>query len=138
MGVCTGAISITNRPLILWLQSQKFSLQRVYLWRLLHPVPIIIFLTFLTFLECSYTILINKKKFGKNLRTFVSPLLHTQCLCTCCFGLETRVISKISTHPCYPRNFDDFYRNEAKKFDWCERHWCGSTYMVMRLSDVGS
>ena len=24
----------------------------------------------------------------------------------CCFGLETRVIFKISTHPCYPMNVD--------------------------------
>ena len=24
------------------------------------------------------------------------------CLRSCCFGLETRIIIKISTHPCYP------------------------------------
>jgi hypothetical protein len=23
-------------------------------------------------------------------------------------------------------------------FDWCEGHWCGSTYMVMKLSDMSS
>jgi hypothetical protein len=30
-------------------------------------------------------------------------------------GLETRLIIKISAHPCYPRNFDCFSCDEAKK-----------------------
>ena len=24
----------------------------------------------------------------------------------------------------------------VSRIDWCEWHWCGSTYMVMRLSDI--
>ena len=24
------------------------------------------------------------------------------------------------------------------RIDWCEGHWCGSTFMVMRLSDISS
>ena len=24
------------------------------------------------------------------------------------------------------------------RIDWCEGHWCGSTYIVMRLSDISS
>ena len=39
---------------------------------------------------------------------FVSHTLFCASLRRCCFGLETRVIVKISTHPCYPRNFDWF------------------------------
>ena len=83
------------------------------------------------------------------------------------FWLETRVIIKISTHPWYPRNFDQFSWRWCKKIQngrlkkteffknaifqkkiakiswigpwvssiaWCESHWCGLTYMVMRLS----
>ena len=26
----------------------------------------------------------------------------------------------------------------VSRIDWCEGHWCGSTYMVVRLSDVSS
>ena len=26
----------------------------------------------------------------------------------------------------------------VSRIDWCERHWCGSTYMVERLSNVSS
>ena len=26
----------------------------------------------------------------------------------------------------------------VSRIDWCEGHWCGSTYMVMRLSDISS
>ena len=37
---------------------------------------------------------------------------HLHCIAyvlrSCFCGLETRVIIKISTHPCYPRNFDWF------------------------------
>ena len=93
----------------------------------------------------------------------------------CCFGLETRVIIKILTHPCYPINVD-FYWDEAIKIflkrknakwltqnwdfqlpqfsisflkisgidhwvsrtNWCKGTQCGSTYMVIRLSDMSS
>ena len=37
--------------------------------------------------------------------------VHTQCcicLGSCCLGLKTRVIIKISTHPCQPINIDQF------------------------------
>ena len=40
------------------------------------------------------------------------------CLHGCCFGLETRVISKISTHPCNPRNFDWFSKT-GKNCTFC-------------------
>ena len=36
----------------------------------------------------------------------VPPSDHCISLRRYCFGLETRVILKISTHHCYPRNFD--------------------------------
>ena len=36
----------------------------------------------------------------------------------CCFGLKTRVIVKISTHPCYPTTLTDFHEDEAKKSKW--------------------
>ena len=26
----------------------------------------------------------------------------------------------------------------VSRIDWCQRHWCSSTYMVMRLSDISS
>ena len=26
----------------------------------------------------------------------------------------------------------------VSRIDWCEGHWCGSTYIVMRLSDISS
>ncbi len=26
----------------------------------------------------------------------------------------------------------------VSRIDWCEGHWCGSTYMVVRLSDISS
>ena len=26
----------------------------------------------------------------------------------------------------------------VSKIDWCKRHWCGSTYMTVRLSDISS
>ena len=26
----------------------------------------------------------------------------------------------------------------VSRIDWCEGHWCGSTYMVLRLSDISS
>ena len=44
--------------------------------------------------------------------------LGTLCcisLCRCCFGLETRVITKVSTHPCYPINVDWFSCGWSKK-----------------------
>ena len=84
------------------------------------------------------------------------------------FWLETRVIIKISTHPWYPRIFDQiswgwrqkiiFFETKnlnrptqnhnsqncfekmswispwVSRINWCEWHWCGSTYMAMRLS----
>ena len=57
-----GAIAIIYRPLVLWMQSQiqiaSFSLQRIYLWRI---IPLTSHYNFLTFLECFYIILINKK-----------------------------------------------------------------------------
>ena len=91
--------------------------------------------------------------------------------------LETRVMIKISIHPCCPRNFDWFSWGWSKKkkfekknwkwrlkkieffnslnsqyffvkilqigswvrrIDWCEGHWCNSTYMAVRLSDISS
>ena len=82
-----------------------------------------------------------------------------------------KMISKISTHPCYPWNFDWFSWERSKKkiwivffkmdnlkklrfqkfsariswigplisrIDWCKGHWCGSFYMVARLSGISS
>ena len=41
---------------------------------------------------------------------------YTLCLGSSCFGLETRIIIKILTHPCYPQEtLTDFHKNEAKK-----------------------
>ena len=89
-------------------------------------------------------------------------ILYCICLRSCCFGLETRVIIKISTHPCYSRHFDWFSWERSKKnlkwttqknwvfniyflnsmdcswvsrFEWCVKHWCGSTYMVVKLKN---
>ena len=48
-------------------------------------------------------------------------IIHTLCcicLCRCCFELETRIIIKISTHPCYQRNFDWLWWDRAKKILW--------------------
>jgi hypothetical protein len=84
----------------------------------------------------------------------------------CCFGLETRVSIKTLKSPCYPINVDWFslrikmadskieifnshnsqyffakmswIGNWVSRIDWCEGHWCGSTYMVMRASDISS
>ena len=74
------------------------------------------------------------------------------------FWLETMVIIKILTHPCFLRYFDwfswgwskiffeDFQNRQFSKIsmigpwvswiDWCKAHWCGSTYMVVRLSNT--
>ena len=78
--------------------------------------------------------------------------LYCICLCRCCFW----VIIKISTHPCYPRNWQIFKGMKQKKnnnvqwkqteifkpwvdrIDWWKLHKCGSTYMVERLSHVSS
>ena len=99
-------------------------------------------------------------------------MLHIS-LWSCCFGLETTVIIKISTHLCYPRNFGwlswgwskkkiiffekktrmtvfpscQFWIFFSKNFrdwtwvariEWCEGHWCGLTYTVVRLSKISS
>ena len=42
-----------------------------------------------------------------NFRLPVHCIVHI-CLCSCCFGLVTKAIIKISTHPCYPRKFNWF------------------------------
>ena len=72
-----------------------------------------------------------------------------------CFWRKTRVIIKISNHSCYTRNFDwfswgwsknaplilIFFCNNLEIGSWisrinqCEGHQCGSTYMVVMLSD---
>ena len=80
------------------------------------------------------------------------------------FWLEIRVIIKMSTHPCYPRNWWIFMGMKQKKkfqngrlnspanfqyffqtiseiglwvrrINWCERHWFCSTYMVNHQPD---
>ena len=47
---------------------------------------------------------------------FILPTLCCIRLRRCCFGLETRVIIKISTNPCYPRNWLIFMGMKQKKF----------------------
>ena len=100
-------------------------------------------------------------------------MLYCICLGSCCFGLETRVVIKISTNPCYTiLTLTDFSWGWSKKklpkwppqknwvfqfpqfsiffskiswigpwvstIFWCEGHWCGSTYMAVRLSNISS
>ena len=57
------------------------------------------------------------------------------CLHRCCFGLEVKVIIKISTHPFFPRNFDWFSWGWSKKdfFFFLKKHQCRSTNTVVRL-----
>ena len=102
--------------------------------------------------------------------------MHLNALCwislrRCCFGLETRVTIKISTHPAllpykcwlifmgmkqkkYPKwstqknwvfhlhKFSIFFSKISgigpwvSRINWCKRHWCGPTYMVVRLSEA--
>ena len=75
------------------------------------------------------------------------------------FGLETRVIIKISIHPCYPKPLTAFHGIKQKKsrwpvnfqyffvklsrmgpwvsrIDWCKGQQCGLMYMAVRLSDI--
>ena len=90
-------------------------------------------------------------------------------------SFKTRVIIKVTTHPCNPsifdwfswgwskkhsknkiskmtdtknwvlqnRQFSIFFRKKkigigawVSRIDWCKGHQCGSTYMVIRLSDL--
>ena len=71
--------------------------------------------------------------------------LYCICLRSCCIGLETRMIIKISTHPCYSRHFANsqyFFQFQGlvlwlvSRIDWYRGHWCGSTYMVLRLFNI--
>ena len=50
---------------------------------------------------------------GQPLRNAKPNVLHT--LRKCYFGLKTRIIIKISTHPCYPINFEWFSWEWSKK-----------------------
>ena len=67
------------------------------------------------------------------------------------FGLGQNVLlawSKFWPILANQETLTDFHGNDAKKnswigpwissIDWCQGHWCGSIYMVVRLSDVSS
>ena len=74
--------------------------------------------------DCSMTILHGvSDKYDVHRATLCCISLHR-----CCFGLETKVIFKISTHPCYPRNFDSRRRQAVV------RHSSGSCQAVDRQS----
>ena len=115
----------------------------------------------------------EKKSTSKNVTQYKLGISNHITLCCislrrCCFGLETRIIIKFLTHPCYPINVDWFSlgwsKNKFKMADskklrfltppiliffpgigplvrtinWCKGHQCGSTYMVVRLYGVSS
>ena len=56
--------------------------------------------------------------------------------------LETRENIKIKSHPFYHIIYDWFSWRWidpwVSRINWCEGHWCGSTYIAVRLSDIGS
>ena len=53
-----------------------------------------------------FTSINSKMAIRYRMRTIITRNCTVCCIClpSCCFGLETRVIVKISPHPCYPIN----------------------------------
>jgi hypothetical protein len=72
-----GAIAITNRPSVLCMHSQKISSTKCLYVMAIAPTSHHNFLTFLTFLESFYILLINRKKVLKQSEDLsFSPLVH--------------------------------------------------------------
>ena len=65
-----GTIAITNRLLVLEIFGYARTVLKAYYWWQLHSLPIWNFLTTLAFLECFYTVLINKKQILKESEDF--------------------------------------------------------------------
>ena len=50
------------------------------------------------------------------------------------FGICVSLFNKVS----WNQNKLSFSKLPILKIDWCKGQWCGSTYMVVRMSDVSS
>ena len=126
------------------------------LYTILLALMLLLLLPFLSFCEM---VLLHENRYAKIKLLTQGPTLCYICLRRWYFQMETMLIIKIESHPCYPTNFDWFSWGWSKKHKiwnwwtqnpliyhflfwniflqiwnkWHKGHGCDSTYMVARL-----